>query len=524
MRRLPLLTLVALLAPLTALSQPKLTADAIKGLEFRNIGPAIMGGRIDDFAVVESRPSTFYVATASAGIWKTTNQRNDVRARLRRPGGFDHRRHHPGPVRPADPLRGDRRAQQPPVLVVGERRVQDARRGQDLGAPGAQGHACTSAGSPSTRRTPRSSTWRPWATCGAPTRSGVSSRRRDGGKTWRNTKFIDADTGFVDVAMDPESPDTLYAASYQRRRTPFGYNGGGPGSGLWKTVDGGARWTKLTKGLPEGDMGRMGIAVYRRDPRMVYLLVEHAKEGGVLPVRGPRRDLEEDLGHQPAPVATTARSTSTRTTTSASGCWAPPCSTPRTAARPSARTVVQKIHGDYHAFWIDPADSNHMLVGSDGGIHLSFDRGRSWNYLNTVALAQFYEVHYDMQKPYRVCGGLQDNGTWLGPSRTLYQQGITNEDWYRVGGGDGFYCVIDPSDPNVDLRGEPGRQRRALRPGHQRAAGDPPGAAGRRAIPLQLELPHPDLAARPQDDLLRRQPPLRLEGPRRDLDAGRRPT
>jgi photosystem II stability/assembly factor-like uncharacterized protein len=111
--------------------------------------------------------------------------------------------------------------------------------------------------------------------------------------------------------------------------------------------------------------------------------------------------------------------------------------------------VVDKIHGDYHALWIDPANSDHMLAGSDGGIHISYDRGRSWDFVNSVPLAQFYEVALDNQRPYRVYGGLQDNGSWAAPSATLYRQGISNDDWYRVGGGDGFYCVPDPTDPDI---------------------------------------------------------------------------
>src|SRR5574341_2285249 len=111
--------------------------------------------------------------------------------------------------------------------------------------------------------------------------------------------------------------------------------------------------------------------------------------------------------------------------------------------------LVQKIHGDYHALWIVPADSSHMLAGTDGGIHISHDRGRTWDYVNTLPLAQVYEVHFDMRRPYWVCGGLQDNGSWCGPSRSAWQQGIANEDWFRVGGGDGFFTVVDPSDHNV---------------------------------------------------------------------------
>ncbi len=374
---------------------PSVSTDALAGLAFRSIGPGITGGRIDDFAVVEGRPSTFYVGSAAGGLWKTVN--NGVTL---------------------EPVFDDQE-----VSSIGDVAV----------APSDPSIVYVGTGEPNNRQ---SSSWgngvyrsldagKTWIHLGLadthhigrvvvhPTNPDVAYvaalghlwgpnkerglfRTTDGGKTWVNTKFVDEDTGFVDVAMDPESPQTLYAASYQRRRTPFGYNGGGPGSALWKTTNGGETWTKLTDGLPsEGDIGRIGIDVYRRDPRIVYALVEHAKEGGIY------------------------------------------------------RSEDKEIHGDYHALWIDPADPSHLLAGTDGGVHITYDRARTWEYVNTVPLAQLYEISFDMQRPYHVCVGLQDNGSWCGPSRTLYQQGISNEDWSRVGGGDGFYNVIDPADPDV---------------------------------------------------------------------------
>ncbi len=270
----------------------------------------------------------------------------------------------------------------------------------------------------------------------------------DGGRTWTNTRFVDEDTGFVDVAMDPDSPDTLYAASYQRRRTPFGFNGGGPGSGLWKTVDGGATWTKLTKGLPEGEMGRIGLAVYLRDPRVVYALVEHAKEGGVYRSEDRGETWAKVSGTNPRPSYYSKIRVDPNNDRRV---WVlgAPMYTSEDGGKTFKTDVVDKIHGDFHAMWIDPADSNHMLVGSDGGIHITWDRGRTWDFVNTVPLAQLYEVAVDLQQPYHVYGGLQDNGSWSAPSRTLWRRGISNDEWVRVGGGDGFYCVPDPTDPDV---------------------------------------------------------------------------
>jgi photosystem II stability/assembly factor-like uncharacterized protein len=447
----PSLALLAavLLAPLaTAAQEPRPDPDPLKGLKFRNIGPAIMGGRIDDFAVVESRPTTFYVATASGGIWKTVN--NGITFE---PVFDDQDVSSIGDIAiaPSDPS----------ILYAGTgepNNRQSSSWGNGVYKSRDGGKTWTSVGLRDTLHIgrvvvhPRDPDVVYVAALGhlwGPNRERGLFKTTDGGRTWTNTKFIDEDTGFVDVAMDPESPDILYAASYQRRRTPFGYNGGGPGSALWKTADGGASWTRLTSGLPaQGDVGRIGLAVYPRDARIVYALVEHAKEQGLYRSedRGETWKRISDTNPRPSYYSKVRVDPSNDQRVWVLGA---PMFYSEDGGKTFRTDLVQKIHGDYHAFWIDPADSNHMMVGTDGGIHKSYDRGRSWDYLNTVALAQFYEVHYDMRTPYWVCGGLQDNGSWCGPSRTLYAQGIGNEDWFRVGGGDGFFVVVDPSDHNI---------------------------------------------------------------------------
>ncbi len=428
---------------------PPATPDsALEGLEFRNIGPALMGGRIDDFAVQEDDPSTFYVATASGGLWKTQN------------GGTTF-----------EPLFDDQ-----PVSSIGDVTL----------APSDPSILYVGTGEPNNRQ---SSSWgngvyrsldggRTWTHLGladthhvgrivvhprnpdvayvaalghlwGPNKERGLYKTTDGGRTWAQSKFVDEDTGFVDVAIDPLSPNTLYAASYQRRRQPHGYSGGGPGSGLWKTVDGGGSWKKVTKGLPtEGDVGRIGLAVYRGDPRIVYALVEHAKEGGIYRSddRGETWRKQSDTNPRPSYYSKVHVDPGNDQRVWVLGA---PLYYSEDGGRTFKTDRGEKIHGDYHAFWIDPANPDHMLAGSDGGIHVTRDRARTWDYVNTIALAQFYEIHYDMRQPYWVCGGLQDNGSWCGPSRNFYQQGIGNEDWYRVGGGDGFYTAVDPSDHNV---------------------------------------------------------------------------
>ncbi len=433
--------------PAAPAAEPALTAEHLKGLELRNIGPAIMGGRIDDFAVVESSPSTFYVGTASGGILKTTNNGTTF-----------------------DPVFDDQLVSSigdltlapsdPQVLYVGTgepNNRQSSSWGNGVYKTLDGGRTWQHLGLAETHHIgrvlvhPRDSNvvyvaalGRLW---GASKDRGLY-KTTDGGRTWTNTKFVDEDTGFVDVAMDAGSPDTLYAASYQRRRTPFGFNGGGPGSAIWKTIDGGASWTKLTKGLPEGELGRIGLAVYQREPNVVYALVEHAKEGGIY--------RSDDRGESFSKLSATNPRPSYYSKiridpNSDRRVWVlgAPMFTSEDGGRTFKTDVVDKIHGDFHALWIDPANSDHMLLGSDGGIHVSYDRGRTWDFVNTVPLAQFYEVALDNQRPYHVYGGLQDNGSWSAPSRTLHRRGIANDEWVRVGGGDGFYCVPDPADPDV---------------------------------------------------------------------------
>ena len=229
-------------------------------------------------------------------------QRDHVRAGLRRPARV-HRSATSRSHRPTrrSSMRGrasPTTASRPPGATASTRRSTAARPGSTWASP----RRTTSAGCSCTRATRRWSTSRRSGACGARARNAGSTSRRTAAAPGPTPSSSTQDTGFVDVAMDPQSPDTLYAASYQRRRTPFGYNGGGPGSGLWKTTDGGATWTKLTKGLPEGEVGRIGLAVYLRDPNDRLRALRARQGGRHLPLGGPGRELDQDVGDQPAPV------------------------------------------------------------------------------------------------------------------------------------------------------------------------------------------------------------------------------
>jgi photosystem II stability/assembly factor-like uncharacterized protein len=450
---------------------------ALKHLQWRSIGPSIMGGRIDDFAVVESNPATFYVGAATGGVWKTTNAGTTFEPVFDEQGSTSI-----GDIciAPSDPN----------IVWVGTgepNNRQSSSWGDGIYRSLDGGASWQNMGLHDTKHIgrvvidPRDPNIVYVAALGhlwGPNRERGVYKTTDAGKTWAQSLFINEDTGVTDIAMDPQSPGILYAAAYQRRRTPWGFNGGGPGSALYKTNDGGATWTKLTKDLPDGVTGRIGVDIYRAQPNIVYAIIENAK-GGVFRSedRGAswRRMSDVDSRAMYYSQIRIDPNNDQRIWQLAANMF-----NSEDGGRTWVQNLVSRIHGDYHGLWIDPSNSNHVLAGSDGGIHQSFDRGRTWDFINTIPLGQFYEVSLDNQKPYMVYGGLQDNGSWAGPSGTLNQEGITNDDWIRTGGGDGFYSVVDVTDPSIIyVESQDGNVARLeLKTGERRnIRPEPPGAS-----------------------------------------------
>jgi photosystem II stability/assembly factor-like uncharacterized protein len=451
----------------------------LSNLVWRSIGPTNMGGRIDDFAVVESNPSIIYVGVATGGVWKTTNNGTTWEPVFDSAGSTSIG---DVAVAPSDPN----------IVWVGTgepNNRQSSSWGDGVYRSLDGGKTWQNMGLRDTKHIgrividPRDSNIVYVAAVGhlwGPNKERGLFKTTDGGASWTNVLFVNEDTGVSDVAMDPKSPLTLYAAAYQRRRTPFGFNGGGPHSALYRTIDGGAKWVKLTTGLPEGNTGRIGIDIFRSNPNIVYAIIENAK-GGVF--RSEDRGLTwkkmSDVNSRPMYYSQIRIDPNND-----QRIWqlAAPMFVSEDGGRTWQTTLVTRIHGDYHAMWIDPANSDHMLAGSDGGIHISYDRGRTWDFINTIPLGQFYEVALDNRKPYWVYGGLQDNGSWAGPSGTLNEEGITRDDWFRIGGGDGFFAQVDPNDPDLlyveSQNGFVGRlelkttERRSIRP--EAKAGDKP--------------------------------------------------
>jgi len=423
-------------------------AAALENLEWRNIGPAVMGGRITDLAVLESNPSVFFIATATGGVWKTTNHGIAFEP------VFDNE---------ATSSAGAVTISQsnPNLVWVGSgepNNRQSSPWGNGVYKSVDGGRTWKHKGLYETRHISRiaidpinndvvyvAAVGQLWDS--NPER-GVF-RTRDGGDTWEHVLSVDADTGAIDLVMDRNDPNTLFAAMYQRRRTSFGFNGGGPGGGIFRTLDGGSTWTELAEGLPAGDTGRIGLDIFRGDSNLVYAIVEARRGEQGIYRSTDRGDTWEHISttynpHMYYSLLRIDPNNPERIYLGGSSLYKTD-----DGGHNFTNDAATEVHSDHHALWIDPANSSHLILGGDGGVSVSWDRSASWFQFTNIILAQFYEIGVDMRDPYFVCGGLQDNGSWCGPSATWSRQGIGNHDWFNVGGGDGFYVRIDPTDPSI---------------------------------------------------------------------------
>ncbi|HSF99610.1 MAG TPA: hypothetical protein VLA20_00710 [Vicinamibacterales bacterium] len=485
--RLALIAIVGLVSaalPLTA-QQP---ADLVGTVSFRAIGPTAQGGRFVDFAVVEATPRVFYAATASGGLWKTENH-GITWASI-----FDDQ-----PVISIGAVAVSQST--PSVVYVGTGEANNSRSsysGNGIYKSADAGATWTNVGLPNSQHIGRivvhpTDANTVYVASLGPLYSDNDERgvykTTDGGRTWTRSLSVEANgkhIGVVDVAMDPKNPSVLYAAAYDKVRRPWTFAEGGPGSAVYKTTDAGRTWTKLGGGLPEGLLGRIGLSVSRQDSNTVYAVIENG---------GPADDARvkryaEGFGAASGSPAELYRSDDAGRT------WrrvAPPIAPPGAAGGRGAgggggrgggfdggnppyyygqvrvdpndtETVYvlsvgwsrsrdggatwerMSFGGDNHALWIDPADSNHLILGHDHGMGVSFDGGANWFSPDNMPLAQYYAVGYDMDYPYNVYGGLQDNGSWKGPSTMPGGGSIPFEAWTRVGGGDGMYNVVDWKD------------------------------------------------------------------------------
>ena len=468
-----ILLMVALSAPLIAQQLP---ADLLSGIKYRDIGPTRQSGRFVDFAVVESSPKVFYAATASGGLWKTIN--NGI--------SFT-------------PIFDNESA-----ISIGDVAV----------APSDSSIVWVGSGEANNSR---SSYWgdgvyksvdggKTWKNMGLkeshhvgrilihPTNPNVVYvaalghlysdneerglyKTTDGGNTWSKVLAVQEKKkhiGVVDVAMSPDNPDVLLAATFDKIRTPWTYNEGGLGSGIYKSTDGGANWDKLEGGLPGGFLGRIGIDISVSNPNVIYANIENVNVDGMKDKDRLKQLMEgipldrgksvvgdemyrsddggttwkkvspdgEDIGGGPAyyyqqvrinpkdPDHVYVLGIRVWETTNGGKDWGQPF----------------RFGGDNHALWIDPNDTKHLVLGYDHGLGITYDGGKNWYHPDELPLAQFYAIGVDMDRPYNVYGGIQDNGSSKGPSSKRDGSAIRMEDWSRVGGGDGMYNVVDPSN------------------------------------------------------------------------------
>ena len=304
-------------------------------------------------------------------------------------------------------------------------------------------------------------------------------RTEDGGATWEHVLDISADTGVVDLEMDPRNPAILYAGAYTRRRTPWGFNGGGPEGGIFRTTDGGDTWERLEEGLPEGPLGRIGIEIAGSDPLSVFALVEHATRSGLYRSgdRGASWERISDLNPRPMYYSHVEVDPTDIRRVYVLGSQfhlSEDGGRTFTTNRDMTPTYDIGVHGDHHALWIDPEAPEHLLLGNDGGIYESWDRAVTWRKINNIPLTQFYAISLDMETPYNIYGGAQDTHSWVGPSATRNQAGILNSDWRQTNFGDGMDQEAIPASP-----GSPWRPRRTAIP----CGSTPPRATGPPSAP-----------------------------------------
>ena len=426
------------------------TTSVVSGLSFRGIGPAFMSGRIVDVAVDPTRPSTWYVAAGSGGVWKTTNAGTTFTSIFDGYGSYSI-----GCVS-IDPNNhlvvwigtGENNSQR--SVGYGDGLYKSVDGGKSFAKAGLEKseHIAKVLIDPRDSQVvyvaSQGPLWSPGGDRGL-------YKTADGGKTWSVALSISENTGVTDIAFDPRNPDVIYAASYQRRRHVWTLIDGGPESSLYKSADAGKSWRKINGGLPAGDKGRIGLAVSPINPDVVYATVEAGKgEGGFY----RSEDGGETWGKKSAAMSSSPQY------------YQELFVDPKVFDRVYAVDTLLQVtedggatfhsvgerwkHVDNHSVWIDPSDSDHLIVGCDGGLYETWDRGRNYNYKANLPITQFYKIAVDDDKPfYNVYGGTQDNATQGGPSRTNNVHGIRNSDWFVTVFGDGFDPVVDPANPNI---------------------------------------------------------------------------
>lgn len=439
--------ILATVASLQA-QQTKFSSSTIGALEARNIGSATMSGRISAIEGVNAEPRIMYVGSGGGGVWKTTDAGTTFKPVFDKYcqsiGSIAIDQAHPDTVWVGT---GESNMRNSVSVGNGIYRSTDAGENWTKMGLDSSEHISRVLIHPTNPNTVFAAVpgnlWNDSKARGL-------YRTQDGGKTWAKVLYVDEKTGCAEVIINPKNPNILYASMWQFRRTPYSFASGGKGSGIYKSIDGGTTWKKLTNGLPEGEFGRVAIALAPTAPDNILAIVE-AKNSALY--------ISADGGNT----------------------WKQQSASPNVVARPfyfstlvvdpkDAKRVYRPsftfsistdggysfgepgyfgggVHPDHHALWINPNYTSQMFLGTDGGVYVSNDRGNSWVFLHNLPVSQFYHVAIDKQKPYKVYGGLQDNGSWSAPSQS--PSGINNRDWEDLYGGDGFWVQPDLTNPDI---------------------------------------------------------------------------
>jgi photosystem II stability/assembly factor-like uncharacterized protein len=427
---------------------PAEKTDVFKNLKFRNLGPAVAGGRVTAVAGIPGNPNVYYAAAAAGGIFKTVDGGNKWEAVFKDEATASIGAMALAPSNPNLIWVGTGEANIRNDIVDGHGVYLSPDAGHSwkfmgladagqissiLVSPhdskivfvGALGHA-----------------WAPNAERGV-------FRTDDGGKTWKKVLYVDDSTGVADLVMEPDNPEVLYAALWHVRRYPWTLVDGGESSAIYRSTDGGATWIKLTAGLPEGPLGRIALAIAPSNPHHVYALIA-AKKGM----------LWQSLDMGDHWTAVSARHDVDVRPFYFSKLEVSPVDEKKIYflsfqlresddGGKTSHWADRGVHPDHHAIWIDPTNAERILQGNDGGVYLTTDGAKTWRFLDSLPIEQFYQVAADSSEPYTLCGGLQDNNAWCGPSSALAGRSVTGDQWYAVAGGDGEYAVPAPSDPNI---------------------------------------------------------------------------
>ncbi len=439
---------VLTLCTLSAFSQTKITSATLGMMEARHIGPAVMSGRIAAIDAVNTNPRIIYVGAASGGVWKSltggTVWKPIFEKYTQSIGALTIDQNHPDTIWVGT---GESNMRNSVSVGTGLYRSTDA------------GENWTKVGLDSTEHIsrividPRNSNVvyvsAPGALWGDSKHRGLY-KTTDGGATWEKILYTDEKTGCAEIIMNPKNPDILYASMWQFRRTPYSFNSGGKGSALYKSTDAGKTWKKIQNGLPDGDFGRIALNIAPSEPDKLFAIVEAKNTGLYLSDNGGEtwRQQSSTFNVNARPFYFSVIKVDPK---DAKRVYRPAFSFSISSDGGQSFTEASQaggwVHGDMHALWINPDNTSQMYLGTDGGLYMSMDKGNNWLFLNNLPVSQFYHVQMDNEIPYNVYGGLQDNGSWMGPSQSI--NGIENRDWENVGGGDGFWVQPDRVDKDI---------------------------------------------------------------------------